>query len=546
MCWKKSFLFFVLILALLPVISAEKEPEVILDKWIIPKTNLTILGDTFYVRLPNDPTVLIFEKGNQRTILHFNKEEKTEEYIFKIIDMRFNINNLDLKNAEGTPLFGLIDNKTDEFLYSYRLQVKLLKPIIEIKHTINGLFSNNKEQTRYVFDVNQPLNVTTTIINHGIYEVPYIHKEPINPDFKILNYTNASFDKDNSYFLKEGTVKDTESFSYTIEAEDDIEQMFDAETTITYNDKEITFNERNISTIVTKTGLSLKNGFFNNKDYSRKTTYKEIGETTKYKVTLTNDREQNITADVQINFPEGIEASINDLSLYDGQFSKRITIPSKGKTELDFDLLLTKTGKHTINVTATARINNHLKKFTDVGIAEGGYRPLTPKVIFSEKEVNKTSNILMYLVNTNTLSTISHVSFIVDTQFGTEREVLEYEMDELDIPSTHLINAIEHRLTGNDSISIHGTFQTIYGEEISFGTKVTPEQGFDAKFDTIEETIMKENKFDMRYEEPENQPDFVSGMATFLDPNNKMLFVLPITFFALILGIQFIIRKFKK
>jgi hypothetical protein len=545
--WNHLCIIVLCSILLLPLVYAEREPKVIFDDWIVPKKNLTIMEDVFYVRnVRSDPTVILLEQDNETNILYFGDEESNTDYLFKVTDMRFNIDNLHLKNSKGVPLFGLIDYETDEFLYSYRLEVRLIKPVIEIKHTINNQFSNDKPETSYAFDVNEPLNITTTIINHGIHSVEYSHSEPLPEEFELLEYKDVVYDEESNTLTKTGIVDEETSFSYSITTEQDAEFQFNSATTIIYNDEEIEFHERNVTTITTKTGISLKNGFFNNQNYDRKLTFREIGQIVEYRITISNDREENISMDIEANFPEGVEATYDGYTLYDGLFSEQVHIDAEDEKTLDFELLVTRTGKHHINASGTTRLHGKRKRFTDSGVLEGNYNPITPRVVFSEEDENKTSEILMYLTNTNTNTTVYDVSFTIDTQFGLERDVLEYEASEIDIPSTLLVNYIEHRLTGNDSITIHGHFSTRYGEVMEFGTKITPEQGYENKFDTIKQTIMKENKFDTRYETQEENSDFISGMALFLDPNKPTVYIFPIVFFALILGIQFAINKFRK
>ncbi|MFW6230636.1 MAG: hypothetical protein ACOC32_01285 [Nanoarchaeota archaeon] len=545
-----------ILLSFLTAAEAQDGPVTIYNSWVIPKSNITILDDTFYLQHSREnPELLILHQDGESIILKTGEEKETQDYIFRIVQNRFDLDRLDVLNGEGVPLYGTMDKEADEPLQSYHLQVDLLRPLIEIKHIFNDNRSNSRPANTFSMRPHEPLRITTELLNRGMREATFVHKEPIDSCFRLHNHSPSAEkitdEKGRINLLFSGTIQDSAAFSYTVIPDKECTVTMNASTLMTYKDTEYTYNERNITRLDFDSGIDVQSGFHNQKKYATKRIRKELGTKQRYGLMITNSNEEAAEdIEVEIVFPEksavGIMQGGETLRLYENTFTETITLEGGEEELFEFQFVPQRTGMQNITSSVIAKVKGHRMKWKESAAAGIIYDTLIPRTVFEKDDVNETAEIIMYLTNPNDQKAVQDVHFTTKLMFGDEAEMLEYIYPEADLRSSLLINTIERRITSpDDTIIIEGSFMTEFGEKIAFRSETTAANGTMKDFRKIEESVLDASNYDTRHEIEETEPEtFLGRIAAMTEGSGEGImgqigqYVLPIGIFTVIMLLQ--------
>ena len=545
--------------------NIDKRVILVFNQWVVPYQNITILDDVFEISDRKDnPDGLILTNGEENIILRKDQPQKKFGYQFEVVEYRFDLDRIHRKSPEGTPLYGMIDNETRRILHSYHLQAILVKPIIEFSRKINNESVSKRSNNLFKEEINTELNVELELLNHGKDDAEFIHKEHIHENFEIYNIkTNsgtARLENDDSgrFIRVQGNTNRNIKLSYTLKTLEDTIFTFDSKTHIKYEGRDYYFGERNKTKLEITSGINFRGGFHNFRDYQLREMRLEIGETQRYGIVLENSHDKNMTGiKLFIEFPdENSLITENNERIYENTISRELTLEANTKKEISFNVTLFYTGIYTIPARVEYEVNGVKKKEEFESIIEIRFNPLHPSVLFNSTRSNRTHDMLMYLSNSNKISEIRNLDVYVKAQLNNEVEEYQYFFRKVDIRSTLLLNRLVRKVENPeiDNIFIHGTFNTIYGELISFNSTTTPVEGYRKDYISRLNSISSQNNLDLMYDErifEEKMSPFLEKLLVITglvvnEDNEHSIYIMPIFLLVLFLSIQGIIMFAQK
>ena len=569
----KKIILILLLLAIFVIkthpVSAEQDaPKLVFNQIIVPYRELRILDALFEVSDDeNDPSILRLNKDNITFILRQDVPLRRFGYEFHLGEKWFDLEKINQRTPDGTPRYGSVSEAGGRIYHSYSLRVYLIKPVLEFRRTINNVSVSRRANNLFRGELNDDFEVVLEIINHGKDQVDFIHKEYIDDNMEIIEINSYNSEarlienEDERYIRIAGNSENNIEVTYSFKAENVLRFTYDSNSIATYEGREYTFNERNKTTLEILPKLTFRGGIHNTIDYERRERGAEIGtDNIRYGVIIENNFKENVSnINLEISFPKE-----NLAVLYEGDrittntIHKSLSIGGGEKEIIRYNLI----PKYTGNYSIIARLEYEYKGKTITEEFEtiilSRFRPPNPSALFESIEINSTSDMLIYLSNSNVISELRNLRVSVKTIFGEDIEEFEYFFRRVNITSTLLLNRMMKEITNatENKVIINGTYETVYGEQLSFESTITAEEGYRRDYKTRLEAISAENRFDIRFDhellEPEKEiPQFwmtvytLTGMIISEDNENAMYF-LPIAILLIFLGIQAFITKIKQ
>ncbi|MFW5852397.1 MAG: hypothetical protein ACOCUR_00025 [Nanoarchaeota archaeon] len=562
----KFIMFIVLILSILQTTKAlDDEPKMVFNNWVAPYRSISILGEDFYLAdVSKDPSMLVIEARNSdedKIILRENQAQAFQGYLFETKAHRFDLDKIHIKGEDGMPWYGEIMNSSRKILHSYHLQAKLIKPILEFNRTINDKHASRLHKNNIEVDINAPIKIRLNIMNHGIAEVDFRHKEHIPNSFEILNYSSDDLDiftgedKKGRFIELRGKTKELNSMEYTLYTDNDSEFTFDSEAQLEYNDRTHVFGERNITQLVATSSISIWGGFHNGRGYLAKETQKEIGEQQPYGVIIENEREEEIKdVSITIEFPDNNPfVYYNGRRLSKNKFQEIFDLGIDEKKVFAFNISIFDTGVYEIPATIITNVNDKEKIERVETKANIVFYPLEPNIIFNTTKENRVTDATIYLMNSNKKDEFRNLKITVISNFGEETDQYEYDFGDISINSLLLINRFSEKIRNStkDYIKVKGSFNTAYGETINFSSRISPEEGYKRDYYKRMKEIVNKGNLDLRYENlviESEMPKFVKGLLLITgmvvnEESGANIYILPIIILIVFIIIQTIIAK---
>ena len=560
-------LIAIFIVKMPPALAEGDTAKLVFNRIIIPNQEIRILDAIFEVSDDeDDPSILRLIKDDITFILRQNTPLRRFGYEFHLGDKWFDLERIHHRTPDGTPRYGAVSETGGRIYHSYSLRAYLIKPVLEFRRTINNENVSEKSTNIFKGEINDRFEVVLNIINHGKDQVDFVHKEFLDNNMEIIEISSENSEarlienESERYIKVSGNSGDDIKITYSFRAEDKIKFTYDSKSFVVYENREYTFNERTKTTIEILPALTFRGGIHNTIDYERRERGAEIGtENIRYGIIIENNFDENISnVNLEILFPEENLVVISEGDrITTNVIHKTFNIGEGEKKIIRHNLVPIYTGNYSMIAKLEYDYNGKTvtEEFETIIISR--FRPPNPNALFESKTVNSTSDMLIYLSNSNVISELRNLRISVKTIFGENKEEFDYFFRRVNITSTLLLNRMMKEITNatENKVIINGTYETVYGERLGFESTITVEEGYRRDYNSRLETVSRQNRFDLRVDneviEPEREiPQFwmtvytLTGMVINEDNENAIYF-LPIAILVIFIGIQVFITKTK-
>lgn len=547
--------------------SEESGPKLVFSRIIVPNQDISILDSTFEVSDDeNDPSILRLRKNNITFVLTQDSIVRRFGYEFHLRDNWFDLEKINQRTPDGTPRYGMVSETGGRIYHSYSLRVYLIKPILEFKRTINNQSVSTRSINVYRGDITNEFEINLEIINHGKDHVNFVHKEFLDENMDIIDIHSKNSEvrlvEENGrrYIEVYGNSAENVVVTYSFKALDTIDFTYDSKAVANYENREYTFNERNRLTVQILPRVSLKGGTHNSIDYVRRERRAEVGSNDiRYGIIIKNNFDKNISgANLEITFPkENFRVIHENKEVLNNKVSKPITLSENEEQILRYNLIPEYTGNYSVLARLEYESNGMPKSHEFETIIIANFRPPNANALFDSTEINSSTDMLVYLSNSNAISEFINLRVSVKTIFGDNIEEFEYFFRNVNITSTLLLNRMMKTITNatEDKVIIGGTYETIFGEKLSFNSSITAEQGFRRDYDSRLRAISREHRLDLGFDETifNSQREISQFWMTVYtltglivnEDNENSTYVLPTLLLFLFLGIQLLITRIK-
>ncbi len=532
------------------------------QSWVLPGRNMTLLDETItFDGFGGVDDTIIVRVGDERATIRVGEEKSTDDFRFRVSDSRFNQDMLGETGRDGMPWYGKIPRGTDKRMYSFYMEIFLLRPILEFSRVVGGE-TNRGDLTEIDANLNEQLNVTLRILNHGEEEVPFTHKEklPEGAEVEILSVSGGDATLENGSIRLEGHTEDQPELKYSFRINNDIDFEFSSESVLRYKGKEYSYGERNRTRLKIDSGISLVLGFHNGARFRDRSQDAHVGQTEVVGGSIINERDEPIEGRIRIGFPD-TERSVHSYDggrpILDDVFERSMTIENKTEETFKFNLSLMKMGEHPVTFFLEAKTGDGLISRNETYILDTGFDTPRPRAIFESDENNRSTEMTLYLTSDN--SRIVE-DIIVDVILSEDdyKEEFTYRFRDFRMPRRFLLNSLSRHITNssNFNVEITGKIYTGFGESVEFGMNTSAEDGYESRYSRRRSEIMASNNLDERYEGISPEPRQLSaaqgfmlniaGMVTGTGSSPYVPISLATILFLMILGIQLLIFRRRK
>ncbi len=548
---------------LLNAYPASSIEQPIFYSWVTPGYDFMIMDDLFEVEgFPDDDERVMLFEGNESFLLRMGDTYETDYYRFSLSDSRLDQDNLDETGPDDMPWYGTIRNGSNEWYYSFLIEVELLRPILEFKREVNGV-PNYGSEVEIDAPFNEPINVSLEILNHGLEDSEFIHEEtiPSGASIEIINQSGVEISVDDNVMTLIGDTEDSPKVEYQIIHEGDLDFTFESESRLQYADEEYNFEERNKTHIRKSSGISIESGYYNGRIFTPRNLTREIGTSQMFGTRIENDRNEEVDVSVRIDFP-GSERKVVDSftgrRYLDDHFEEDFTLENNTVEEIAFNVTLLETGKEELSIDVNVDIPGAEISENHSMFPEAEYLPPGFNVLMSDVEENMTTDMTMFLAPMNDNNRVEELFLDISLHSPEDKHSSSYRFSDIEIKDDMLINSFTRYLRDPNAsyVSAEGFLVTEYGEKIDFSERVEAVDAIDYDYWGKRTSIMIANNLDERYESTD--PGFnrgvldsaissLTGMVAHGDDGESRIpSMIAGILFVTIVTIEFIIIKRKK
>ena len=501
-------LFILLYISMLPCAEAIDIPDdhVLYNSWVLPGRNLTMLGETIeFHGFKDTDDRMIIEATGERLTMGIGDEKETADFRFHVKESRFDLDMLDQVGRYDMPWYGKIPRGSISRIYSFHVRIELLRPILEFRRTINDV-PNHGDLTEIEANIDEKFNVSLEILNHGMDDTDFLHKETIPEGSKIIiNSTRGvSVEKRDGYIEITGNTEDEPAVNYTIVPGGDMDFSFDSEAQITHGRRNFTYKERNKTSLSIDSGVDMMLGFYNGAIFRNRDRSASVGEEIMIGGFIENERDEPIDGKIRIDFPGGeSEVSFKEdgRRYLDEVFSEETWIENNTKHKRVFKAAFMQTGEYRFDVTLEAETKHGKISMNDSLILDVRFDKPRPKAVFNSSGMNETIEMTIFLESDEARDVDEILVDIILSEDG-YREEFSYRYNEIRLNERFLLNSISRHImnSSNFNVEIKGHIITPYGELFSFMDNISIGDGHTRNYRNERSEIMHMNNLDERYE----------------------------------------------
>ncbi|MFP4656646.1 MAG: hypothetical protein ACLFNK_03630 [Candidatus Woesearchaeota archaeon] len=542
--------------------SGFPEDNVLYSSWVLPGRNITVMDDIIQFHgFEGVDDVLMIEVDNQNLTINKGDEARTDDFRFTVQDSRFDIDMLNETGRDGMPWYGEIPKGTDSRFYSFHIMIELMRPVLEFQRSVAGI-PNDRGEREIKGRLNEDINVSLEILNHGEEDTEFIHKEnfPEDAEIRIHNVSGATAQKKEDHIELQGNTEDKPVLNYSMRIGKDKEFTFDSVSEVTHKGTLHSYHERNKTTLSVDSNIDMMLGFYNGARFRNRDQSTFVGEEEVVGGYIENDKDNPITGKVKIVFPDSERTVINkdtERRYLDEIYEEELQIENGTREEIRFGVSFMRIGEYPIEIILEAETEDGKIEMNNTLTLDVGFDTPEPKAIFNSTDDNSTTDMTLFLQSQEGKE-VDELLVDITLSEGGSKEEFFYRYDELRLPENFLLNSMSRKIMNSSifTVEFNGSLRTIFGDTIDFNENISVEDGFTEKYRNKRSEIMDNNNLDERYENPSNykQPTrftsfmlTIAGMVTSTDEDDTYPITAAVILFMIILSIQFLLfRKNRK